>query len=121
MKAIGYRTPGAIDRADALEDIELPRPVPTGRDLLVAVRAVSVNPVDTKVRRSARPADDGWKVLGWDAVGEVVEVGDSRPNATPSKSAARASASPSRSGGSDRSSGRSSQASSSPAAIRRRR
>lgn len=76
MKAIGYRTPGTIDRADALEDIELPRPVPTGRDLLVAVRAVSVNPVDTKVRMSARLSDDGWKVLGWDAVGEVVEVGD---------------------------------------------
>lgn len=76
MKAIGYKTPGAIDRVDALEDIELPRPVPTGRDLLVAVRAVSVNPVDTKVRRSARPTDDDWKVLGWDAVGEVVEVGD---------------------------------------------
>ncbi len=76
MKAIGYRTPGTIDRADALEDIELPRPVPTGRDLLVAVRAVSVNPVDTKVRNSARPAGDGWKVLGWDAVGQVVEVGD---------------------------------------------
>lgn len=76
MKAIGYKTPGTIDRADALKDIELPRPVPTGRDLLVAVRAVSVNPVDTKVRRSARPTDDGWKVLGWDAVGQVVEVGD---------------------------------------------
>lgn len=76
MKAIGYKTPGAINRADALVDIELPRSGPTGRDLLVAVRAVSVNPVDTKVRRSAQPADDGWKVLGWDAVGQVVEVGD---------------------------------------------
>ncbi|KQQ84509.1 zinc-binding alcohol dehydrogenase family protein [Aureimonas sp. Leaf324] len=76
MKAIGYKTPGTIDRPDALEDIELPHPIPTGRDLLVAVRAVSVNPVDTKVRNSARPADDDWKVLGWDAVGQVVEVGD---------------------------------------------
>ncbi|MDX6804699.1 zinc-binding alcohol dehydrogenase family protein [Terrihabitans rhizophilus] len=76
MKAIGYRTPGAIDRVDALEDIELPRPVPTGRDLLVAVEAVSVNPVDTKVRRSATPPEGEWKVLGWDAVGHVVEVGE---------------------------------------------
>ncbi|MBL9050198.1 MAG: zinc-binding alcohol dehydrogenase family protein [Tabrizicola sp.] len=75
MKAIGYQTPGAIDRADALQDITLPRPMPQGRDLLVAVRAVSVNPVDTKVRRSATPEPGQWKVLGWDAVGEVVEVG----------------------------------------------
>ena len=75
MKAIGYQTPGAIDRADALQDITLPRPTPQGRDLLVAVRAVSVNPVDTKIRRSATPEPGQWKVLGWDAVGEVVEVG----------------------------------------------
>lgn len=76
MKAIGYKTPGAIDRADALVDIELPRPIPTGRDLLVAVQAVSVNPVDTKIRRSATPTDGEWKVLGWDAVGHVVQVGE---------------------------------------------
>ncbi|SKA30005.1 zinc-binding alcohol dehydrogenase family protein [Consotaella salsifontis] len=76
MKAIGYKAPGEIDRADALEDIELPRPSPTGRDLLVAVEAVSVNPVDTKVRRSAAPAEGEWKVLGWDAVGHVVEAGE---------------------------------------------
>ncbi|WP_102961125.1 zinc-binding alcohol dehydrogenase family protein [Mangrovicella endophytica] len=76
MKAIGYRTPGAIERADALADIELPRPVPAGRDLLVQVDAISVNPVDTKVRRSATPPDGDWKVLGWDAVGRVVQVGE---------------------------------------------
>lgn len=76
MKAIGYTTPGEIDRADALEDIDLPRPQARGRDLLVAVSAVSVNPVDTKVRRSAAPADGEHKVLGWDAVGRVVEVGE---------------------------------------------
>ena len=75
MKAVGYQTPGTIDREDALEDITLPRPTPTGRDLLVAVRAVSVNPVDTKVRRSAAPEPGQKKVLGWDAVGEVVAVG----------------------------------------------
>ncbi|GGE11473.1 Zn-dependent oxidoreductase [Aureimonas endophytica] len=76
MKAIGYQSPGAIDRADALVDIELPRPVATGRDLLVAVEAVSVNPVDTKVRRSAAPPEGEWKVLGWDAVGRVVATGE---------------------------------------------
>ena len=53
MKAVGYREPGPIDRPDALEDIDLPRPAATGRDLLVRVSAVSVNPVDTKVRRRA--------------------------------------------------------------------
>lgn len=76
MKAIGYKVPGDINRADALEDIELPRPAATGRNLLVAVDAVSVNPVDTKVRRNATPPQGEWKVLGWDAVGRVVEVGD---------------------------------------------
>ncbi|MEI4488607.1 zinc-binding alcohol dehydrogenase family protein [Frigidibacter sp. MR17.14] len=75
MKAIGYRIPGPIDRPDALEDIELPRPVATGHDLLVEVAAVSVNPVDTKVRKSAAAPEGGWKVLGWDAVGRVIETG----------------------------------------------
>ncbi|MCI0756534.1 zinc-binding alcohol dehydrogenase family protein [Teichococcus vastitatis] len=75
MKSVGYREPGAIERADSLLDIELPKPEPTGRDLLVAVRAVSVNPVDTKVRRSAAPDPGAWKVLGWDAAGTVAAVG----------------------------------------------
>lgn len=75
MRAVGYRTPGPIDAPDALVDIERPRPVATGRDLLVEVRAVSVNPVDTKVRRTAAPEPGEWKVLGWDAAGVVVEAG----------------------------------------------
>lgn len=75
MKAIGYRTPGPITDADALVDIELPRPIPTGRDLLVEIRAVSVNPVDYKVRRSTAPQGDDWKVLGWDAAGVVTATG----------------------------------------------
>jgi zinc-binding alcohol dehydrogenase family protein len=77
MKAIGYQTPGTIEREDALQDIELPRPIPAGRDLLVKVKAVSVNPVDTKFRKGASPEAGQWKVLGWDAVGTVVEVGPS--------------------------------------------
>lgn len=76
MKAVGYRAPGAIERADSLVDIELETPRAAGRDLLVAVRAVSVNPVDTKVRRNVAPEGDAWKVLGWDAAGTVVAVGD---------------------------------------------
>ena len=76
MKAVGYRVPGPIDREDALLDLELPRPEPEGRDLLVHVRAVSVNPVDTKIRK-IRASEDGTPViLGWDAVGEVIAVGD---------------------------------------------
>ncbi len=75
MHAVAYQQPGAIDRADALIDIELPDPAPAGRDLLVEVRAVSVNPVDTKVRNSAVPVPGGWKVLGWDAAGVVRAVG----------------------------------------------
>jgi NADPH2:quinone reductase len=75
MRAIGYRTPGDLDAAESLVDIELPRPSPGPQDLLVEVRAVSVNPVDTKVRRRAGPELGDWKVLGWDAAGVVAEVG----------------------------------------------
>jgi NADPH:quinone reductase len=73
MKAIGYKTPGS---ADALLDIELDTPVADGRDLLVRVEAISVNPVDTKVRRSAPAPEGGYKVLGWDVAGHVMAVGD---------------------------------------------
>jgi NADPH:quinone reductase len=76
MKAVGYRTPGPLDREDALIDFEIDRPTPTGRDLLVRVRAVSVNPVDYKIRMNRLPEGDAPAILGWDAVGEVVETGD---------------------------------------------
>jgi len=76
MKAIAYREAGPIDRPDALIDVELPRPIPSGRDLLVEIAAVSVNPVDVKIRAGVAPAAGSLKVLGWDAVGTVVEVGD---------------------------------------------
>ena len=76
MKAVGYRHPHPIDHPEALLDLNLPEPVATGRDLLVEVRAVSVNPVDTKVRASAGPAaGQDCKVLGWDAAGIVRAVG----------------------------------------------
>ena len=75
MKAVAYKTPGLIDRADALLDVDLPRPAAAGHDLLVEVRAVSVNPVDTKVRKSTPAPEGGWKVLGYDAAGIVREVG----------------------------------------------
>lgn len=79
MRAVGYKTSLPIEDDRSLEDITLPRPTPTGRDLLVAVQAISVNPVDTKVRVRAQPEEGGWKVLGWDAVGVVEAVG---PEAT---------------------------------------
>lgn len=76
MKAVGYQKPQAISEADSLIDITLPDPVATGRDLLVEVKAVSVNPVDTKVRKSSAPAEgETHKVLGWDASGIVKAVG----------------------------------------------
>jgi len=76
MKAVGYQKPQPIAQPDSLVDITLPEPVATGRDLLVEVKAVSVNPVDTKVRKSALPADgQTHKVLGWDASGIVKAVG----------------------------------------------
>lgn len=74
MKAVGYRKSRAIDHADALEDIEIASPEPNPGDLLVAVEAVSVNPVDTKVRMRAEP-EEGYKVLGFDAAGTVRAVG----------------------------------------------
>ena len=75
MKAVGYRSQGALDRPDALIDVELPRPNAKGHDVLVQVQAISVNPVDTKIRQNRPPVGDAPAILGWDAVGEVVEVG----------------------------------------------
>src|SRR5258706_10890353 len=66
MRAVGYFAPGPIAAPDSLRDIELPRPSATGRDLLVEVRAVSVNPVDYKVRASAPAPEGAAKVIGRD-------------------------------------------------------
>jgi NADPH2:quinone reductase len=76
MKAIGYKTPSPITATDSLVDIELPKPEPKGRDILVEVKAISVNPVDYKIRRSTPPSVGvEWKVVGWDAAGVVAAVG----------------------------------------------
>lgn len=75
MKAVGYYEPGKIDRPDSLVDLELPDPVAGPRDLIVDVKAISVNPADTKFRQSARPSSGQPKILGWDAAGVVVSVG----------------------------------------------
>ena len=76
MKAVGYRESLPIENPDALQNVEMERPVAKGRDLLVRVKAIAVNPVDFKVRQQAEPEPGQIKVLGWDAVGEVVATGE---------------------------------------------
>ena len=68
MKAVGYRANWPVDHAEALLDVELPAPVPGARDVLVRVKAVSVNPVDTKVRKGSQPPEGQVKVLGWEGI-----------------------------------------------------
>ena len=75
MKAIAYYQNLPIDQPEALLDVELPVPQPGPRDLLVEVHAISVNPVDTKIRRNVAPEAGQAKVLGWDVAGVVRAVG----------------------------------------------
>ncbi|MGG7750469.1 zinc-binding alcohol dehydrogenase family protein [Klebsiella aerogenes] len=82
MKAIAI-TQAAADGNNIpfLRDIDLPDPQAQGHDLLVEVKAISVNPVDTKVRAGFNA--DTPRVLGWDAVGVVKAVGDAVTLFTP--------------------------------------
>ncbi len=75
MKAIGLRQYLPIAHPEALIDLILPVPEPGAHDLLVRVEAVSVNPVDAKVRGQQSPTPAQPRVLGWDAAGTVVAVG----------------------------------------------
>jgi zinc-binding alcohol dehydrogenase family protein len=75
MKAVGYKKSLPVDQAESLCDFETAKPQPQGRDIRVAVKAVSVNPVDTKVRKRAAPPDGDTKILGYDAAGVVDAVG----------------------------------------------
>ncbi|SFO37586.1 zinc-binding alcohol dehydrogenase family protein [Roseovarius lutimaris] len=72
MKAIGYNEAGS---ADNLAVVEVARPVIGPRDLLVAVKGISVNPVDVKLRAAMQP-EGAPRVLGFDAAGVVAEIGD---------------------------------------------
>lgn len=74
MKAIGAKTALDITDEQSLVDLSLDKPTPTGRQVLVAVKAVSVNPVDTKLRTTVT-AETAPKILGYDAVGTVAEIG----------------------------------------------
>jgi len=79
MKAVGYSKMGPIAADLSLEDIVIDEPVPSACDLLVEIKAISVNPVDTKVRQRAEP-DEGHKILGWDVSGVVRSVGNGVTN-----------------------------------------
>ena len=75
MKAIGLTRYLPIDDPNSLVDVELEKPQPAGHDLLVAIKAIAVNPVDTKVRAPKDKVEEIPKVLGWDAAGVVEAVG----------------------------------------------
>ena len=75
MRAVAYKTPQPISAETSLIDVELPMPEAKGHDLLVEITAVSVNPVDVKVRAHSAPPADELKVLGWDAAGIVKAIG----------------------------------------------
>ncbi|MEW6999075.1 zinc-binding alcohol dehydrogenase family protein [Colwelliaceae bacterium BS250] len=83
MKAIGYTQSLPISDEASLIDIELPQPSASGHDLLVRVKSIAVNPVDYKIRQNVAPVSNEYKVLGWDAVGEVVAIGESVSNFKP--------------------------------------
>jgi zinc-binding alcohol dehydrogenase family protein len=76
MKAVGYRKSLPISDPQSLIDVDIEAPRPGPRDLRVSVKAISVNPVDTKVRMRAAPKDgEPPKVLGFDAAGVVESAG----------------------------------------------
>ena len=75
MKAVGYRKSLPSDAADALIDFETAKPEPRGHDIRVAVKAISVNPVDYKVRKRAAPPEGETRILGFDAAGIVDAAG----------------------------------------------
>ncbi|HBY84997.1 MAG TPA: zinc-binding alcohol dehydrogenase family protein [Colwellia sp.] len=76
MKAIGYKKSLPISDTKSLIDIELPQPKAIGRDILVKVSAIAVNPVDYKIRQNKPSETNDYKVIGWDAVGEIVAMGE---------------------------------------------
>lgn len=76
MKAIGVYQHQPTTANDCFVEVEIDKPQPGARDLLVQVKAVSVNPVDYKVRASIQEQQTTPRVLGWDVAGVVEQVGD---------------------------------------------
>jgi NADPH2:quinone reductase len=75
MKAVAITRYLPVEDPQSLLDVTLDKPVPKGHDLLVSVKAIAVNPVDTKVRSPKDKVEDKPRVLGWDAAGIVEAVG----------------------------------------------
>ncbi len=75
MKAVALTHYLPVEDPNAFLDMNLPKPTPSGRDILVAVKAVSINPVDTKLRAPKDKVEETPRILGWDASGIVEAVG----------------------------------------------
>ena len=75
MKAIGLYKYLSIEDEQSLIDVQVDQPEASGKDLLVAVKAISVNPVDTKIRSPKGQTETTPRILGWDAAGEVIAIG----------------------------------------------
>jgi zinc-binding alcohol dehydrogenase family protein len=76
MKVFGTREATDISNSNSIVPIEISNQEPTGHDLLVQVKAVSVNPVDTKVRNARNGRTNGARIVGYDASGIVKAVGE---------------------------------------------
>ncbi len=78
MKAVGFNTSLPITDTNSFLDVDIEKPTPAGHELLVKIQAISVNPVDFKVRQNSAKDTvlDSPKVIGWDAVGMVERVGE---------------------------------------------
>lgn len=78
MKAIGFKTSLPITEKESFTEFETPKPIPGAHDLLVKISAVSVNPVDFKIRQGSAKDTvlETPKIIGWDAVGVVEAVGE---------------------------------------------
>jgi NADPH2:quinone reductase len=75
MKAVGAYRYLALSNPESLVDLYIEKPIPTGRDLLVEVKAISVNPADLGVREKNNYEEESPKILGWDVAGIVAQVG----------------------------------------------
>ncbi len=78
MKAVGFKTSLPISESDSFIDFETQMPKPVGREILVKVKAIAINPVDYKIRQSAAKDTllDSPKIIGWDACGVIESIGN---------------------------------------------
>ncbi|KJZ25377.1 zinc-binding alcohol dehydrogenase family protein [Tritonibacter mobilis] len=75
MKAVGFTHYLPIENESAFRDLNVEKPLPEGRDILVNVKAVAINPVDTKVRAPKDKVEETPRIIGYDASGVVEAVG----------------------------------------------